>query len=277
MGMIKIKNVTFPNPVWTSSGTAGFGEELNNLIDLNLLGAFVTKGLTLNPITGYDGLRIVETPSGLINRIGLQNPGLQYFINKIIPFYQNFNIPVIVNIAGFSIEEFCQLIRALDKYEKIKGFEINVSCPNVKKGGIFFSSDRKLFELLLKSIRKETKKLIIVKLSPSEGNMKEFTKISESEGADAVTISNTFKAMVIDTKTGDIKIRGGLSGPAIFPIVLNFVYEISKITTLPVIASGGIYNVDVAKQFLIAGAKAIQIGTYGFVNPRIYEEIIKNL
>ncbi len=277
MGMIKIKNVIFPNPVWTSSGTAGFGEELNNLIDLNILGAFVTKGLTLNPVPGYDGLRIVETPSGLINRIGLQNPGLQYFINKIIPFYQNFKIPVIVNIAGFSIEEFCQLIRALDKYEKIKGFEINVSCPNVKKGGIFFSSDRKLFELLLKSIRKETKKLIIVKLSPSEGNMKEFTKISESEGADAITISNTFKAMVIDTKTGDIKIRGGLSGPAIFPIVLNFVYEISKITTLPVIASGGIYNVDVAKQFLIAGAQAIQIGTYGFVNPRIYEEIIKNL
>ena len=272
---IKIGNKTFKNPVFTASGTSGYGEEYNNLFDLNILGAFITKGITITKRDGNDGLRIFETPSGIINRIGLQNVGINEFIKEKLPFLINKNVSIIVNIAGFSIEEFIKMIEILDSIKEIKAIEINVSCPNVKKGGIFFSSDKTLFTKLLKNIRKKTNKLLIIKLSPSEGNLKEFAKIVEVEGGDAVTISNTFKAAVVDTKLKTIKIKGGLSGAAIYPIVLNNIIELYKFIDIPIIASGGIYNPNIALQFLLAGAKAVEIGSAAFKNPFIFIKTIE--
>ncbi len=274
---IEVGKLVFKNPVLTASGTSGYGEEFNEIFDVNKLGGLVSKGLTLEEKQGNDGLRVDETPSGMINRIGLQNVGVGKFIKEKIPFLNTLSLPVIVNIAGFSIEEFVSIIEKLDKFSVVSGYEINVSCPNVKEGGIFFSADKKLFENLLTIIRKKTKKFITVKLSPSEGNMKEFLKISENSGCDAVTVNNTFKALKIDVYKKNIKIKGGLSGPAIYPIVLNNIYEAYNIVNIPIIASGGIYNTDVALQFLMAGASLIEIGSAGFVNPNIFTEVIDGL
>ena len=275
MGLeIKIGKTIFKNPVFLASGTISYGEELKRIIDLNKIGAIVTKAITLNPKEGYNGLRMVETPAGIINRIGLQNIGLENFIKYKIKFLEKLKTSVIVNIAGESIEEYKIIIEKLDNIKKIDAYEINVSCPNVEKGGIEFSEDEKTFKKLLKKLRSITDKTLIVKLSPSALDIKELSIMAEKIGMDAVTINNTFKAMVIDTKTKEIKIKGGLSGPAIYPIALNNVYEISKKINIPVIASGGIYNEDVALQFLIAGAKAIQIGTFNFIDPKISIKIL---
>jgi dihydroorotate dehydrogenase (NAD+) catalytic subunit len=275
MGLeIKIGKTIFKNPVFLASGTISYGEELKRIIDLNKIGAIVTKAITLNPKEGYNGLRMVETPAGIINRIGLQNIGLENFIKYKIKFLEKLKTSVIVNIAGESIEEYKIIIEKLDNIKKIDAYEVNVSCPNVEKGGIEFSEDEKTFKKLLKKLRNITDKTLIVKLSPSALDIKELSIMAEKIGMDAVTINNTFKAMIIDTKTKEIKIKGGLSGPAIYPIALNNVYEISKKINIPVIASGGIYNEDVALQFLIAGAKAIQIGTFNFIDPKISIKIL---
>ncbi len=274
---VKIGNMLLKNPILTASGTSGYGEEFAEIFDINKLGGIVTKGLTFDEKLGNEGLRVDETPAGMINRIGLQNVGVENFIKNKIPFFKTLNTNIIVNIAGFSIDEFTNIIHKLDKFKEIQGYEINVSCPNVKKGGIFFSSDINLFESLLKILREKTKKVLIVKLSPSEGNIKEFLRVAENTGFDAVTLNNTFKAMKVDVERQKIKIKGGLSGPAVYPIVLNTIYEVYNLVKIPIIASGGIYNADVALQFLMAGATALEIGSYGFVNPNIFIEIITGI
>lgn len=274
---IEIGKTNFNNPVFVASGTFSYGEEFKKFFDINKLGAIVTKAVTLNPKEGYNGLRIVETPAGLINRIGLQNVGLENFIKYKMKFLAKLKTRIIVNIAGETIKEYEIITKSLSSIERIDALEINVSCPNVEKGGIEFSEDERVYKKLLKKLRDVTKKTLIVKLSPSAGDLKEFAIIAEKIGFDAVTINNTFKAAVIDTKTKQIKIKGGLSGPAIYPIALNNVLEVAKYISIPIIASGGIYNTDVALQFLIAGAKAIQIGTFNFVDPLISIKIIKEL
>ncbi len=274
---IKIGKIEFKNPVLAASGTFGYGEEYSEVFDINKLGGIITKGLTLNEREGNEGLRIQEVPSGIINRIGLQNVGIKKFISKKIPFLKNLKTKIIANIAGFSIQEFIDIIKSLDKYDTICGYEINVSCPNVKKGGIEFSADSKLFTELLKKIRKSTDKLLIVKLSPSAGSIIDLSLQSEKNNIDAVTIANTYKAALIDIEKKEIKIKGGLSGPAIFPITLNLVCEARKKIKIPIIASGGIFNPDTAIQYLLAGASAVQIGTYNFIDPLISIKIIKGI
>lgn len=274
---IKLGNVKFNNPVLAASGTFGYGEEYSKVFDINKLGGIITKGLTLNERAGNDGLRIQEVPCGIINRIGLQNVGIKKFISEKIPFLKNLKTKIIANIAGFSIQEFVELIRSLDKYDTICGFEINVSCPNVKKGGIEFSSDQTVFTELLDKARKTTNKLLIVKLSPSIGSIPDLAIIAEKNNINAVTIANTYKAALIDIEKKEIKIKGGLSGPAIFPVTLNSVYEAGKKVKIPIIASGGIYNSDTAIQYLLAGASAVQIGTYNFIDPMISIKIIEGI
>jgi len=274
---IKIGKTTFKNPVFVASGTFGYGEEMSEIFNIEKLGAIVTKGLTLKPRQGFDGLRIVETPAGVINRIGLQNVGIDEFIKNKMRFLSKLKTRIIVNIAGETIEEYKIITEKLDKIKRVDAIEVNVSCPNVEKGGITFSENEKIFKKLLKIIRRTTKKTLIAKLSPSAGDIVHLSKITEKTGFDGITISNTFKATVIDTETGRIKITGGLSGPAIYPIALNNVLMVTKKVDIPVIGCGGIYNTDVALQFLIAGAVAIQIGTFNFIQPDIGVEIIKGI
>lgn len=274
---VNIGDVKFKNPVFTGSGTFGYGEEFCEVFDINKLGGIITKGLTFHEQQGNDGLRIQEVPCGIINRIGLQNVGVEKFSREKLPFLDNLQTKVIINIAGFSIQEFLNIIEHLDKYNAICGYEINVSCPNVKKGGIEFSSDKDLFTNLLKEIRNMTDKLLIVKLSPSAGSIVRFAGIAEENNIDAVTIANTYKSALIDIEKRELKIKGGLSGPAIFPVTLNMVLEASRSVNIPIIASGGIFNADTGIQYLLAGATAIQIGTYNFIDPLICMKIIDGI
>jgi len=274
---IKLGNVVFKNPVLTASGTFGYGEDYNEVFDINKLGGIITKGLTQKEREGNEGLRIQEVKSGIINRIGLQNIGLKRFKNEKIPFLNKLETNIIVNIAGSSIQEFLDIIIDLNSSQSLCGYEINVSCPNVKKGGIEFSSNAIIFGELLTQIRKNTDKLLIVKLSPSAGSIVKFAQIAEETGCDAVTIANTYKSALIDIEKQKIKIKGGLSGPAIFPITLNLVIEVYRKVSIPIIASGGIYDADTALQYILAGATAIQVGTYNFINPLGCLEIINNI
>ncbi len=274
---VKIGKIELKNPVLAASGTFGYGEEYSEVFDINKLGGIITKGLTLNEREGNEGPRIQEVPCGIINCIGLQNTGIKKFIREKLPFLNKAKTRIIVNIAGFSIQEFIEIIKSLDKYDTICGYEINVSCPNVNKGGIEFSSDQAVFTELLNKTRKTTDKLLIVKLSPSTGSIIDFALLAEKNNIDAVTIANTYKAALIDTEKKEIKIKGGLSGPAIFPVTLNLVYETGKKIKIPIIASGGIFNPDTAIQYLLAGASAVQIGTYNFIDPMISIKIINGI
>ncbi len=274
---VKIGNKIFKNPVFVASGTFGYGEEFSKLFNIEKLGAIITKGITLNPRDGFDGIRLAETPAGIINRIGLQNVGLKAFIKEKMKFLSLLDTGIIVNIAGETIEEYKIIVEELDKIKRIDAIEINVSCPNVEKGGIEFSEDEKILKNLLKTLRQLTRKALIIKLSPSAGNLIILSILAEKMGIDGITINNTFKGVVIDTESQQLKIRGGLSGPAIFPIALNNVMEVSKKIDIPVMGCGGIYNSDVALQFFLAGATAIQIGTFNFVQPDIGPQIIDGI
>ncbi len=258
-----------------ASGTFGYGDEVKEFFDYKDIGAIVTKGLSLKPRKGNRMPRIIETSSGMINAIGLENIGLDRFIKEKIPFYRKLKKPVIVNIFGESIDEFLELSENFNRFKEISGFEINISCPNVDKGGVEFSKTPDVIRELLRRIRKITKKFISVKLSPDSDYML-ISKICEEEGADAITAINTIRAMEIDIYNRRSKISrifGGLSGPAIKPIVLRIVYEISKNISIPVIGVGGISSWEDAIQFFIAGASAVQIGTCFFVNTNIFRDV----
>lgn len=274
---IKIGSSEFKNPIFAASGTFGYGEEFSRIIDINKLGAIVTKAVTLKPRKGNEGLRIAETPAGMINRIGLENVGLDAFINEKLKFLSSLKTGIIINIAGETKNEYVALAKVLGGLAGIHALEVNVSCPNVEKGGIEFSQDLIQFKELIKAVRKATEMPLIVKLSPSAGDILTFAKLARDEGVDAITVSNTFKASLIDTKSQKIYIQGGLSGPAIFPLALSNVIQVCKNIDIPVIASGGIHSVDTALQFFIAGAKAVQIGTFNFIQPDIALQIIKGI
>ncbi|MBU0502456.1 MAG: dihydroorotate dehydrogenase, partial [Candidatus Margulisbacteria bacterium] len=239
----KIAGIKMKNPVMVASGTFGYGEEASELIDLNQLGAIVTKTITLQPREGNPPPRIVETASGMLNSIGLQNKGVKDFIDNRLPFLTKFDTPVIANIAGESAKDYAELAKILDKEKAVAGIEINISCPNVSSGGMFFCFDPKATAALIKTVRRETKKTLIVKLSPNVTDIALIAKEAEKAGADAVSLINTLWGMSIDIKTRASRLgtpTGGLSGPAIKPVALRMVWQVAQAVKIPIIGCGGI-------------------------------------
>ena len=278
---VQIGNVLFKNPVLTASGTAGYGEELEKIFNLDLLGGFVVKGLHWKPHLGNPPQRMFETPSGILNSIGLQGIGVQSFKNKHLNRLKKYNIPIIVNIWGQNIFDYEKIIQILEPIDHISGFEVNVSCPNFEKKGVFsFGLNPLLLAQLIQAIRKKTSKLIIVKLSPNSENISKLAKIAENEGADSVSLVNTFLAMSIDVHSRKPRLAhglGGLSGPAIRPIAVRMVWEVAQVVNIPVIGIGGILTASDALEFIIAGASAVQIGSAHFNDPSASLKIIQNL
>jgi dihydroorotate dehydrogenase (NAD+) catalytic subunit len=277
---VEIAGVYLKNPVMTASGTFGYGEEFNDLIDLNRLGAIVSKGLSLEPVRGNPPPRTVETPCGMLNAIGLENVGLKAFINEKLPFLKNLKTPTFVNIWGTTEEEYFEMARRIDDIDGIAGIEVNISCPNIKCGGIAFGVDPDTAHNLIKVIREETDLPLLVKLSPNVTDIAEMAKCVEEAGADAISLINTITSMVIDIETRRPKlanITGGLSGPAIRPVAVRMVWQVAQTVKVPVIGIGGIMNASDALEFLIAGASAVQVGTANFVNPRTTIEVIEGI
>ena len=277
---VDIGELRLKNPVMTASGTFGYGEEYEEFVDLNMLGAVVVKGISLKPMEGNPPPRICETPCGMLNAIGLQNVGLERFLKEKLPYLRNFQTKIIVNILGKSIDEYVRLSGALDD-AGVDAIELNVSCPNVKKGGISFGTDKKILSRLITKVKQSVHGVaVIVKLSPNVSNIGEFAKTAEDSGSDAISLINTIPGMAIDIETLRPKlanITGGLSGPAIKPIALRMVWEASRAVGIPVIGIGGIVNADDAVEFMLAGATAIQVGTGNFLNPRATVEIIEGI
>jgi dihydroorotate dehydrogenase (NAD+) catalytic subunit len=277
---VKIGSMTLKNPVIAASGTFGFGEEFEDFFDISLLGAIITKGISLKPMAGNPPPRIFETEGGIINSIGLQNPGFQDFIKDKLPYYKKIKSHLIVNFFGNTPKEYIELARRLDGILGISGLEMNISCPNVKKEGIIFGTDPQMAYHLVKKVRKSTKLPLIVKLSPNVTDIASLAKSAEEGGADAVSLVNTFKAMAINihSKKPELgNVIGGLSGPAIKPIALRMVWEVNQTVKIPIIGMGGIMKVEDAIEFILAGASAIQIGTANLVNPRIGLEVIQGI
>lgn len=275
IGKLKLKN-----PVMTASGTFGYGEEYSEFVDLNKLGAIVVKGLSLKPMEGNPSPRIYETPCGMLNAIGLQNVGVKEFLKTKLPYIRKFDTKLIVNIFGNTIQEYVKLSRILDD-SGVDGIELNVSCPNIKKGGIFFGTDKKMLQKLLSKVRANVRNAVLItKLSPNVSYIQEFAKIAEECGSEAVSLINTIQGMAIDIKTRKPRIAnitGGLSGPAIKPIAVRMVYETFRAVKIPVIGMGGIMNSADAIEFMLAGAAAVAVGTANFVNPSATIDIINGI
>ncbi len=277
---VTIGTLQLKNPITVASGTAGYGEELSKFVDIGALGAIFTKGLSLKPRAGNPGPRIAETPSGMLNSIGLENVGIETFLLHKLPFLLQSQATVIPNIAGHSVEENVELAKILSHTDGIAAVELNVSCPNVKEGGIAFGQDITVFSKLLEKVRAVTRGVLIVKLSPNVTDITQFAKAAKEAGANAVSAVNTFLGMKIDIKTGKPYFANkvaGLSGPAIKPIALRMVYQIVEKVDIPVIGIGGIFTVDDALEFLMAGATAIQIGTATLINPDTSAVLLGNL
>lgn len=277
---VKIGSLELKNPVMLASGTVGYGNEISQFTDLNRIGAIVTKSISLYPKKGNPPQRITETASGMLNAIGLANVGLDAFVKEKIPFLKDLNSTLICNIAASSIEEYVKCVELLDSEETIKAFEINISCPNVKEGGLIFGNDVNAVAKITEKVRGKTSKPIIIKLSPNNSNITDYAEIVKKEGGDAVSAINTLigTSFNIYSKKPKIKnITGGLSGPAIKPVALAKVLEISRKIDIPIIGIGGIMNWKDAIEFMIVGASAFQIGTVNFINPKAGLEIIDGL
>jgi dihydroorotate dehydrogenase (NAD+) catalytic subunit len=277
---IQIGGLKLQNPVMTASGTFGYAREFDHLMDLNRLGGIIVKGLSLMPAKGNPPPRIVETPCGMINAIGLENVGIESFITDKLPFLQDLVPPVIVNIYGKIEEEYMRLAARIDDVETIAGIEVNISCPNVKAGGMAFGVDPQAAFSVIRAVRNQTSKPVIVKLSPNVTDITEIARAVEEAGADCISLINTITAMAIDIHTRRPKIAniiGGLSGPAIKPVALRMVWQVARICKIPIIGVGGIITAEDALEFLIAGASAIQVGTANFINPRSTTDIIDGI
>jgi dihydroorotate dehydrogenase (NAD+) catalytic subunit len=277
---VRIGNLILKNPVIVSSGTFGFGEEFEDFFDLNRLGAIIPKGISLKPMAGNPPPRIFETEGGVINSIGLQNPGFQAFIKNKLIYFRNLTTPLIINFFGNTQKEYIELARRFDHVPGISGLEMNISCPNVKRGGMAFGTDPQMAHRLVRAVRKATKLTLIVKLSPQVADIGFMAKCVEEGGADAVSLVNTFLAMAVNIHTRKPELgnrMGGLSGPAIKPIALRMVWEVSQAVKIPVIGMGGIMNAQDAIEFILVGASAIQIGTANLVNPRTGIEVIRGI
>lgn len=269
------------NPIIPASGTFGYGVEFKDFYDINILGSFSFKGTTKNPRFGNSTPRIAETPMGMINSIGLQNPGIDAVINYELPNLKKFfNKKVIANISGFSVEEYVHCCSLIDKESQVGIIEVNVSCPNVKCGGIAFGTDPKNVFEVTKAIKEVTTKPVYIKLSPNVTDIVSISKSAEDAGADGISLVNTFLGMRIDLNTGKpviANIMGGVSGPAIFPIALRMVYQVSRSVKIPVIGMGGISTAEDVIEMMYAGAKAVQVGSANLKNPYVCKEIIENL
>lgn len=280
---VEVGGIRMKNPVMTASGTFGYGEEFSPFIDLDKLGAIVLKGITLKPKRGNPPPRIIETSSGILNAIGLQNVGVEVLINKKLPYLQKFTTPVIINISGDTIEEYVELARKLDNISQekgIAGLEINISCPNVQKGGIVWGTEAQLTYKVVNNIRKVTTLPLIVKLSPNVTDIKVIAVAAEEAGADVLSLINTLVGMAVDVSLRRPKlanISGGLSGPAVKPVALWMVWQVFQTVNIPIIGMGGIMKAEDALEFIIAGARAVSIGTANLVNPKAAMEIIKGI
>ena len=272
--------IDFKNPVIAASGTFGFGEDFRDFFDVSLLGGFVTKALTPEPRHGNPSPRIIETPSGMLNAIGLQNPGLDVFIDSILPRIEQFDTVIIANVAGRSIDDYVCVCSGLDRYEAVRALEINISCPNVKKGGIAFGTSPESASKLVGEVRSATRKPIIVKLSPNVTDIAEIAVAVEQSGADAVSLINTITGMVVNVETRRpilANITGGLSGPAVRPVAVRMVYQAARAVSIPVIGIGGIFSARDALEFIIAGASLVQVGCGMFAKPRLALDVIDGI
>ncbi len=270
----------FRNPVLTASGTCGYGTELDDFMDVSRLGGIVLKGTTMEPREGNPYPRMAETPSGMLNSVGLQNKGIEYFEKHIYPHVSLYNTNIIVNINGSIIEDYVALAERIDRLEKIPAIELNISCPNVKMGGMAFGTNTVSAREVIKAVRSVYSKILIVKLSPNVTDIVQFAGIAEEEGADSISLINTLLGMAIDTRTMKSSlstVTGGLSGPAIKPIALRMVWQVAKAVKIPVIGIGGIMTPSDAIEFLLAGAAAIQIGTATFIDPQTSVRIVEGI
>ncbi|HBR04318.1 MAG TPA: dihydroorotate dehydrogenase [Lachnospiraceae bacterium] len=278
---VNIAGVEWKNPVTTSSGTFGSGEEYSDFFDLSELGAVTTKGVARVAWPGNDTPRVCETPSGMMNAIGLQNPGVDVFKERDLPFLSKFDTKIIVNVCGHTIEEYEEVVEKLND-TNADMFEINISCPNVQSGGMAFGQDRDMVEIITQSMKKRSKKPIIMKLSPNVGDIADMARAAEAGGADAISLVNTFLAMKIDINRRKFALAnrtGGLSGPAIRPIAVRMVYDAAHAVKIPVIGMGGIQTSEDALEFIMAGATAVSVGTATFSNPLAARDVavgIKN-
>lgn len=277
---VQVDSLKFRNPILLASGTVGYGNEISEFIDLSKIGGIVTKSLSLKSRKGNPPQRIVETPAGMLNAIGLQNVGVEEFLKEKIPFLKKYDVPLICNIAASTIEEYVECTRLLTSEEFIKGFEINVSCPNVKEGGLQFGNDPIAVGKITQKVKAVTNKPIIVKLSPNVSYISEFAKVVKEEGGDAVSAINTLVGTSFNINTRKPKIFnifGGLSGPAIKPVALAKVLEIKRKVDIPIIGIGGIMNWKDVVEFMIVGSSAVQIGTLNFIDPTAPIKMIADL
>ena len=275
---ISIGNISFDNPIWVASGTFGYGTEAPELVDVNRLGAIVTKSITRQPREGNPPPRIVETASGMINSIGLANIGVDRYVKEMLPIYDDLSTKIIMNIAGTDIQEYIEVLEMTESVSSvIAGYEINISCPNVKKGGMEFGVDREMTAKLTEELRKRTERLIIMKLSPNVSNINSIGKAAQDAGADAVSAINTVVGMSINATSGKSDIYttyGGLSGPAIKPVGLAAVHKLYNELSIPIIGIGGIVSSEDVAEYILAGSTAVQVGTANYRNPGIGQDII---
>ncbi len=277
---VKIAGVEFQNPVIAASGTFAYGEEFASLLDLNELGGIVVKGISAEPIDGNPAPRLVPTAAGMLNSVGLQNIGALRFIQEKLPFLRRLKARTIVNVFGYSLEDYVECLRRLNDAEGIAAYELNISCPNTSRGGTEFSTDPKLTSEVVSAAKKAATRPLWVKLSPNVGDITVIARAAVESGADALTLVNTFLAMAIDVETRTPKIPrivAGLSGPAIKPIALRMVYQCAKAVPVPVIGVGGIVSAEDALEFMIAGATAVEVGTANFYDPTATKRIVSGL
>ncbi len=277
---VNLAGIPLRNPVMTASGTFGYGQEFAEYVNLESIGAFVTKGLSLKPRSGNPTPRIVETPGGMLNAIGLQNVGIEAFIAKKVPFLRTVNTPAIANFFGNTVDEYAELARRLDDIPEVAALEVNISCPNVKQGGIVFGTDPDCAATVVKACRAATTKALIVKLSPNVTDVVVMARACEDAGADCLSLINTLTGMAIDLNRRRpvlANITGGFSGPAIKPIALRMVWQVAQAVKVPIIGIGGIMTASDALEFILAGATAIQVGTASFINPGAAQEIAEEM
>ncbi len=277
---VNIANLHLKNPVLTASGTFGYGEEFSDFIDLNRLGGFIVKGTTLNHREGNPYPRMAETPSGMLNAVGLQNKGVDYFIDNIYPRIKDLDTHVIVNVSGATIDDYVAVCEKLAPLDRINAIEVNISCPNVKQGGMAFGTTCSGASEVTKAVRKAFPKTLIIKLSPNVTSIVDIAKAVEAEGADSVSLINTLLGMAIDVERRRpylSTITGGLSGPAVRPVAVRMVWQVAHAVNIPVIGLGGIMNGRDALEFLMAGAKAVEVGTANFIDPAVTVKIIDEI
>ena len=277
---VEVAGLRFKNPLIAASGTFGYGVEYEGLLDLSRLGGLVSKGLYLDPRDGCPTPRIVETPSGLLNAIGLQGVGVRAFVKDVLPRLARYDTVLLVNVCGDTVEEYAEVARILDGAPGVHGLEINISCPNVKKGGMAFGGDPVMTHEVVAAVRKATRLPVVPKLSPNVGDITVFARAAEEAGADALSCINTLLGLAVDVETRKPRLAfgtGGLSGPAIRPVAVRMAWQAARAVRVPVIGIGGITSARDALEFLIAGCRAVQIGTANFVDPGLYDRMLEDL